>query len=277
MHVVGRYDLDAYLPRQLDEKGVDLLLLGYTVVLKFDIEIPFLEHVPQHDRVLLRALVVTREEKPRDPARQTRRQTDHAFRVLFEQFYIDARLVIEAVDVGEAVHLHEIAVAVVVLGDQKKVVEVRRSARLLVHVLAGVELATDDRLQILVLLLARAVHSEYAEHIAVICDRDAGHTFGASRVEKGELLALGKSRRAVQKAHIRVHVKMHERLDGRFFLFLLLLFAVLGFYFRLRVCVRSLLLGSDFCLRDGLLFFYIRSILHITSFPPVLLSSPACD
>ena len=263
MHVVRRDDLDAYLARKTDEKRIYLLLLGNSVILKLDIKIPFFEHIAQHYRILLGSFVISREQKAGDPARKTRRTAYHAFRVLFEKLYVDARLVIKTVDVRHTVHLHEVAVAVVVFGYKKQMVEVGRTSALLVHILASVKLAADYRFY--AQSLARTVHREHAEHIAVIGDRDARHTLGYCRFEQRKMLALGKPRGSVEQTHIRVDVQMHERF--RLWLFRLL------FLFFLR---GSGLRGS----RRGVLFFLACFSLflfrHFFSLPTPL-SLRACD
>ena len=57
MHVVGGYNLDAYLVGELYEKGQNSPLLGYAVVLNFNIEI-FAEYVLKVERHLPCALVI---------------------------------------------------------------------------------------------------------------------------------------------------------------------------------------------------------------------------
>ena len=236
--VVGRDDLDAYLPRDLDQQRVDPPLLLYAVVLEFDIEVPRREHVAQHDRIVFRLVVVVFEQQFGDAPRKAGGQTDHALGVFFERLDVYARLVVKAVDVRHAVQLNEIAIADVVFCNEHKVIEAAVAPRLLVHVLAGVELAADDGFE--PRLLHRLVEGEHAEHVAVIGDRHAGHPLFDRLVDEGVVLVVGRDepRRPVQQTELGVDVQMHERLDGRtrllgLFLLLLFLFGRLLFLLRL--------------------------------------------
>ena len=232
--VVGRDDLDAYLSRNLDEQRIDAPLLFYAVVLQFDIEVARLEHVAQHDRIVFRLFIVVFEQQLGDSPGKTRGQTNHPFGMLFERLDVYARLVVKTFDIRHAVQLNEIAIADVVFCNEHKVIEAAVAPRLLVHVLAGVELAADDGFE--PRLLHRLVEGEHAEHVAVIGDRHAGHPLFDRLVDEGVVLVVGRDepRRPVQQTELGVDVQVHERLDGRtrllgFFLLLLFLFGRLLF------------------------------------------------
>ena len=224
MHVVGRDDFDAYLASEFDEQRIDPALFFQTVILYLDIEIPRLEHIPQHYRIRLCPLVIVCQKQFGDLARQTRRKTYHSLAVLPEQIDVDPRFIIKTVHIRLAVHLNEVAVALVVFGYEQKMIEAPHSPALFVHIVAGVEFAAYDRLY--PGFFRRLVEREYAEHIAVIGYRKSGHPLfdGFPYQRKTVMIARYEPRRAVQQAEFGMHVQMHERLFRRgrrllFFLF----------------------------------------------------------
>ncbi len=109
-------------------------------------------------------------ERLADTARQAARQRDHAGRVPLEQFPVDARLVVVALEVAEARELDQVRVARVVCGEQR---EVRVALLLDVAILGDVDLAADDRLHARSLRLLEEL--DRARHRAVIGQRDRRH------------------------------------------------------------------------------------------------------
>ena len=81
----------------------------------------------------------------RQDAAHARRRADEPLGVALEQLEVDLRLVVEAVDRRIGDERHQVAVALVVLGEQQQVVEVGLAVALAARVGREVDLAADDR------------------------------------------------------------------------------------------------------------------------------------
>ena len=88
---------------------------------------------------------LSREDGLGDVAAQAGRHADQALGVLRQQVDIDARLVVEAVQVGGGDQLDEVAVALLVFAEQHQVVVAVGVGAGLVALLRDVHLAADDR------------------------------------------------------------------------------------------------------------------------------------
>jgi hypothetical protein len=109
--VVGGHQRDAQVPGQADQERVDRSLLGETVLLQLDIEGPRAEQVPERCRRLPGLGFLTGHQHPADLAGQAPREADQPLRPLGEQLPVDARPVVEALQVGVGDQPEEVPVA----------------------------------------------------------------------------------------------------------------------------------------------------------------------
>ena len=259
VRVVGGDDFHPNLGGEAHEVGIDALLLFHAVILKFDIKIALVEHAFEFERVFFRPFVITREQQLRDLSRQTGGKADKPLRMLFEQFEIYPRLIVESLRIGERIQLDEVIISFVVFGEQNEMVAL---LVMHVHVFASVKLAADDGLY--AVLYRHLLESIGGEHIAVVGDRHGAHAHVPDRVEERAFLSRHEARRAVEKGIFRVDMQMHEAFDdvgnGRIFRLFLLFFRSL-----LRVFFAFLLFFAFFFLRFFLHFFLLRLLRHFTS------------
>jgi len=143
-------------------------------------------------------------------AGDTGRRTDQPLVVLLQKFPVYARLVIEALGVRARRQHCQIAVTDLVLGEQDQVV-------VLISALGAglvsprgpryIEFAADYRIYLS--LFAFLIEFEGAEHVAVVCYCQAGHT----EVD-GALDETANAGGAVEKGVIGVDVEVDERHAG---------------------------------------------------------------
>ncbi len=210
--VVGRDQRNAGVLAQAQQVGADLVLLLQALVLNLEEEILCAEELAEEAGSLARGVVLPFRQALGDFALQAAGKPDQPARVLGEKFLADARLVVEAVERRLGGDLHQVAVALVGLGEHDQVVVViavgRRAVHAVVVLLADVELAADDGLD--AVLLGGIVEMQRAEDVAVVGDGD------------GRLPELGHARHelvdvagAIEQRVIGVQVKMdklgHER------------------------------------------------------------------
>ena len=93
--------------------------------------------------------------------------------MLRQQILVDARLVVEAVEVAGRDQVDEVAVALLVFAEQHQVVVAVRVGACLVALLRDVHLAADDRVD--ALGLSRVVELDRAEQVAMVGHGDGGH------------------------------------------------------------------------------------------------------
>src|SRR5690606_36408221 len=118
--VVGGHHADAVALRELLEHAVEAALLLEAVVLQLDEEVVAEDaQVAVEDALAL--LLAEVEDGAGDLRAQAARQGDDALVVLLEQLQVDARLHVEALEVGAAGELAEVLVALEVLGQQGEV------------------------------------------------------------------------------------------------------------------------------------------------------------
>jgi hypothetical protein len=163
------------------------------------------EDVPKLPGGLLGARRVPAHRLLRDLALEAAGEGDDPRGVLAQVGLVDARLVVEPLEVGGRGQLHQGAVAGLVAGEQRQVIgRVPGAAAFLAHVPRGdVELAAEDRLD--AGLHRVGVEVDDPVHLPVVGDRDGGH------VERGGLLRqLRNEDHPVQQAVLGVHVQVHE-------------------------------------------------------------------
>ena len=156
-------------------------------------------------RGLFGLLILVVQQRLRHPPGQTRRERDDALVVLPQQLHIDARPVIEAVEIPARDHIAEVAVARLVLAEQHEVIRLAVERVLLVEARArrDIDLAADDRLH--ARGLRRAVEVDHAVHVAVVGDGD-----GLLPDLLHARHDVADAARAVEQAVFRMHMQMHE-------------------------------------------------------------------
>ena len=176
MNVVGSDQLQPEFLRQSKQMAIDLGLLGNRVVLKFQIKILRAERLlePVHRGARLVQLVLLNQLG--DFAGQTARQGDQTVFVLRQDFLVDARLVVMALEVGRGDEFDEILIAGLVLGQQHQMVIniLSAAAGFFVEATAGgdIDLAADDRFDALV--AGGLIEIDRAVEDAVIGDGQGG-------------------------------------------------------------------------------------------------------
>ena len=205
VHVVRRHDAQPHLVRQVAELGVDPRLLG-DVGLELDEEV-----VPAEDLAVglcdeLGLLPVRGGEGRGDLAAEAGAGGDDPLAVGSEDFLVDARLVVEAVDVSRGGELQEVLIPDAVLGQEEQVVPAVLGAGVAaVATVAGshVGLEADDGLH--PGFDALVVELDRAEEGAVVGDGDRRHAklFGAG----GQVRAAAG---AVQQRILAVDVQVDE-------------------------------------------------------------------
>ena len=181
--------------------AVDRLLLLEPVGLQLEEEVPLAEDVLELARGALGRLGPAAHDRLRDLAAQARRQADQPLRVLAQQRLVDARVVIEALEVAHRVQVREVLPADLVLGEQDQVI--RPALGLVEPVGRDVRLAAEDRLH--AVGLGALIEVERAEQVAVVGDRDRLHAALEHLREQ-----LVQANRAVEKAILRVQMQVGE-------------------------------------------------------------------
>ena len=141
--------------------------------------------------------------------------------MLRQTFFVDARLVVKAFQVAQRRELHQVLIPGSVLGQQQQMVAVIAidfdPVRALLAVGNDVRFHADNRLDRLqaarfaigARVAASQVHTNRAEHVAVIGQRDGGH---AHLLRRGDHVRNAAG--AIKQTVVRVIVQMHE--GGRF-------------------------------------------------------------
>ena len=128
MEVVGGDDLDAHLLGDVDERAVHLLvgqavIGGDAVFLNLDVKVAGVEGVAEGLGPLDGALHVTAIDVFGDDARDAGARANHALGVAAQVVERHARLVVKALHGGLGNRLHQVDVALLVLGQKDHVVE----------------------------------------------------------------------------------------------------------------------------------------------------------
>ncbi len=205
--VVGGEQGRAQVARQPDQLRVDVVLLGKTVVLQLDEERVTPEHVLEPRHQVARAVVVVLQQRLRHRTAETAARGDEALVMLLEQLEVDARLLVETVEVGVRRHLDEVAIPLRGFGEQREVVDVVVVATRTVEPTGGdhVRLGADHGRE--VERAGRLVEVEDAVHVAVVGDADRGLAVGGGGGDD-----VGDARRTVEHRELGVQVEVDERL-----------------------------------------------------------------
>ncbi|MEI9998625.1 MAG: hypothetical protein WDO13_05390 [Verrucomicrobiota bacterium] len=204
--VVGRDDLQPELLRVLAQLGDHDLLLRHAVVGDLEVKVARREDRLEVVDRFLRVFRPAGDDVARDLAGQARAGADETARMLREDFLVDARLVVHALEVRRGDELDQVAVALLVLGQEQEMSRgLPRVAGLAVQAAARreVDLAPDDRLD--VDLAALLVKFDRAEEIAVVAQGQRGHL--QLRRSRGQ---LRNPARTVEQAVLGVDVEMDE-------------------------------------------------------------------
>jgi hypothetical protein len=136
-------------------------------------------------------------------AGQASRERDQALVILAEQLAVDARLVIEAFEVGERRELHQVAIALIARGQEHQVVRLLLAAAIVAAAARDVRLHPQDGVH--AFLLAGFVELDGAEEAAVVGDGERRHA------ELGRAGHHGvDARGAVEQAVVGVDVEVDE-------------------------------------------------------------------
>ena len=122
MRVVGGYERDAGFDGEAVDLGDEALILFEAVVLNFEEEIVFAEHLAVGVGEAAGIIVFIVEDSFVEIAAEAGGEADEAFGVRGEHFLIDARLVVKAFEEGRGNHLDEVAVAFLVFAEEDEVV-----------------------------------------------------------------------------------------------------------------------------------------------------------
>ena len=203
--VVRHHQRQLQLPRQAEQEGIDLGLLGNAVILELQIEAVRSEDRAVFPGDLLRSLVVVDLEPAGDGARQTGRQGDQTLRMGPQQIHVDPGPPVKALQKAHGDHVAQIPVAGLVFTEENQVGALPVHAVNLVK--AGtrghVDLAADDGLH--PGSLRRLVEVDHAVHDAVIRDRNGVLAQLLDPVHQPPDPA-----RAVQQAVFRMQMQMDE-------------------------------------------------------------------
>jgi hypothetical protein len=217
--VVGGEQRGADAVGDLDQGRVGLVLLGEPVVLDLHEEVALSEDVLESGGQHLGLDLVVGQEGLEDHAAEAAGGGDEALGVALEQLPVQAGLVVVTLEVGGRRELEEVPVALVRLGQQRKVVvellapagvapgvvDLAPPDRPLVAGLGShVGLGADDRVD--AGLAARRVKVEDPVHVAVVGDAEGGLTVGHGRLDQ-----VAHPRRPVQHRELGVGVEVGER------------------------------------------------------------------
>ena len=146
--VVAGHQRDGEPTAHVDQGRVHAHLIVDAVVLNLEEEPVLAEHREVVPGGLLGLIHPARHDPARDFTVQAGRHGDQALRTLFQKFPVDPRLVVEAFQLGGGGQPAEIAVALLVLGQQDDMAEFPVVRGAFVETAAGgdVHLAADDRL-----------------------------------------------------------------------------------------------------------------------------------
>ena len=199
--IIGGDERDAGLPAEVDELPVDLLLLREAIGLQLEEEIAAAEDVVEFARYRLPGLGAPAHAGLRHLPTEASRQPDQSLAMLAQQLLVDARVVIEALQVAHRVQVGQVLPADVVLGQEDQVVAL--SLGPIVAIGRDVGLAAEDGLDP---VLARAlVEIEGPEQVAVVGD---GHGLHAALEHAGEELV--QPDRAIEEAVLGMQMQMGE-------------------------------------------------------------------
>ena len=202
--IVGGHQRDAGVGSQAMHQRHDFGVGLQAVILQFEEEILGAEQVGVFVGDAARVFVAVLQQGFVDVAAQARGERDQALGVAREQVLIDARLVVEAVEIAGGDQLDEVAVAFLVFAQQDQVVVAVGFAADADALLGDVDLAADHRMH--AVLLGLVVELDRAEEVAVIGHGDGGHL-----LLRHDLHELGDLAGSIEQRVVGVAVKMNER------------------------------------------------------------------
>ena len=161
----------------VDQSRAVAPLLFDPVIRQFDEEVFLSEDVPVRGGILEGLRLLTRAKGHVDLTLEAAAQRDQPLVVAGEKIPVDARLVIEAVEMGGRAQFDQVAVSLVVGSEECHVeghILTAVGRLLLVHRTGGdIDLAPDDRLHLR--LLGGLVEFDRPEEITVVCQGDRRH------------------------------------------------------------------------------------------------------
>ena len=170
VHVAGAHEAAADFPGDPNDALVALVLRREPVLLHLEVDVLAAEHAQQIVGVSAGLPVAILEQALAEARGQAARERDHALGVALDLGEVDGRLAaLQALQKAGRGELDEVAVAVVVGGEQRQVVALGpggwalRRRRVVVD---QVDLTADDRLD--AVLRARLVELDRAVHHAVV-------------------------------------------------------------------------------------------------------------
>ncbi len=176
MNVIRRDELEAEFLRPQDQVLVDLRLFGNAVVLQFEEKIVRAERLLEPVHRVARLVQLVFEDPIRDFAREAAGHRDQAFLVRGQDFLVNARLVIIALQMRGGGKLDEVFVAGLVLGQQAEMmINVASAAAGFLFQPAArrdINLAADNGLD--ALFARRLVKINDAVHRAMVGDGERG-------------------------------------------------------------------------------------------------------
>ena len=206
MHVVGRDQREIEFLRPGNEGAVDGVLLRDSVVLQLHIEIAGRKDLPIVVKRGLGLIELAFLDLERDFALEAGGKPDQTLRMFRENLLVDARLVVEAVEVRRGDKLNEIFVADFVLRQQDQMIRGVAGVRGFLFEAAArrdIRLAPDDRLQ--PLLLRGLVELDGTVHVAMIGHGHRRHLACMRFVDN-----IGNTAGPVEQAVLGVQVKMDK-------------------------------------------------------------------
>ena len=206
VRVVRREQRRLELACHLHELRVDVALLRQAVILELDEEGVAPEDVLEPRCVVACGGVVPRHELLADQPAEAPARRDETRAVLLQQLEVDARLVIEAVEVRVRGDLDQVAVPGVRLREQRQMVDVVIGPLRPVEPAGADEigLAPDDGSQSRV--ARRPVEVQDAVHVAVVGDADRGLAVGFGSGDD-----VRDPSGPVEHGELRVQMQVHER------------------------------------------------------------------
>ena len=210
VRVVGEEERCTGLLGEGEELWRDLLLLGDPVLHHLDEEVVGPEHVAVAPGRLVRRLLLVGQQQLRDQAAEASRCGDEAFRVVGQQLVVDARLVVEALEEGAARELHEVAVPLVVLGQERHVHALLVGPAGAVETGAGRVVALHAQHRVDALRLALAVELDQAVQHPVVGDGEGRLPEGGGLLD--DLFDAGG---AVEHGVLAVDMEVGEAGGGR--------------------------------------------------------------
>ena len=121
MRIIRRHQRHAHLFVQLDQSGIDLFFFVNAVPLNLQIII-IAENIEIRLHGLLRRLVSLAFDQIGDLAPDARRQTNQPFRMLAQQVFVYARIVIKALEIPRGHEFDQIFIARIIFDQQDQVV-----------------------------------------------------------------------------------------------------------------------------------------------------------